>query len=50
MLIIKDSSKARMVEKKTCVFQISGQKIHGTEIWGRAKDRIKKTKKVRKRW
>ncbi len=50
MIIIEDKGKQVMVEKKTCEFEIDGEKKQGKKIVGKIKDRIKKNKKVRKRW
>jgi RNase P/RNase MRP subunit p29 len=50
MIVIRSPDKERMVEKKVCLFNFDGLKTQGKAVQGRAKDRIKRSKKVKKRW
>ena len=50
MLVIKTRREEKMVEKKICTFEIDGQVVRGEDIYGMPWERLKKRKKVRKRW
>ncbi len=50
MVLIGNDSKKWFVEKKICSFEIGGQVVEGRDILKKTKDRLKKSKRGRKRW